>query len=251
MIENLDEFISKIEGFEELHPNRQCDFFVLYLTEFEGKSGVRPKDIEGCFNKLRLKSVSNISRYLSTNTSGPTPKFLKEKDAYHIERKLVIKLKGEIKLDKPFLEVNKNLRSLLSYLKNNSEQTFLEEAIKCFEVQAFRPSIVMVWILTIDHMYEFIITNKLTEFNAALARVTDRRIRVTTVASKDDFSDIPEGKFIEITRSAGIISNDVRKILDEKLGIRNSAAHPSNITIGRGKTFDFIEDLINNVILKY
>jgi hypothetical protein len=58
-------------------------------------------------------------------------------------------------------------------------------------------------------------------------------------------------KFIELCRAASIISNDVRKILDAKLGIRNSAAHSSRITVGEHKAVEFGIDLINNVILKY
>jgi hypothetical protein len=67
----------------------------------------------------------------------------------------------------------------------------------------------------------------------------------------DDFSEISESKQIELTKSAGIISNDVRKILNEKLGIRNSAAHPSGITFSEHKATEFALDLIGNVLLKY
>jgi len=56
-----------------------------------------------------------------------------------------------------------------------------------------------------------------------------------------------------VTRSADVISNDVRKILDEKLGTRNSSAHPSAIAIAikRSKVIAFVEDLVENVVLKY
>jgi len=43
----------------------------------------------------------------------------------------------------------------------------------------------------------------------------------------------------------------VRKILDTKLGIRNSYAHPSTVKLPKSKALEFIEDLVNNVILKY
>jgi len=60
-----------------------------------------------------------------------------------------------------------------------------------------------------------------------------------------------EAKFIEICRAANIISNDVRKILDTSLGVRNSCAHPSGIKVTDTKVIAFVEDLIENVILKY
>lgn len=52
-------------------------------------------------------------------------------------------------------------------------------------------------------------------------------------------------------RSSGVISNDIRKILDTKLGIRNSFAHPSSVYITEIKAIDFITDLVQNIILKY
>jgi hypothetical protein len=54
-----------------------------------------------------------------------------------------------------------------------------------------------------------------------------------------------------VARSAGVISNDVRKILDEKLGIRNTCAHPSAVDIHRSKVVNFIEDIVDNVIVKH
>ncbi len=60
-----------------------------------------------------------------------------------------------------------------------------------------------------------------------------------------------ESVVIEVARSAGIISKDVRKILDEKLGIRNTCAHPSDVEIHDTKVINVVEDLVDNVILKY
>ena len=65
------------------------------------------------------------------------------------------------------------------------------------------------------------------------------------------FSDIKESVFIEVCRSSNVITNDVRKILDEKLGIRNTAAHPSTVKIHESKVVNFVEDLVDNIIIKY
>ncbi|GAK59286.1 hypothetical protein U27_06263 [Candidatus Vecturithrix granuli] len=148
-------------------------------------------------------------------------------------------------------EALKNLQELLRKVKNPQENDFLQEAIKCFEVAALRATVIMVWNLTIDHLYEYILANKIIDFNRELAKNTDRRIKITAITQKDDFSEIPENKFLEFCRAGNIISNDVRKILDTKLGIRNTCAHPSNIKIYESKVIDFIEDLVSNVVLKF
>jgi hypothetical protein len=43
----------------------------------------------------------------------------------------------------------------------------------------------------------------------------------------------------------------VRKILEEKLGTRNSCAHPSGVSIKPSKVVEFVDDLGENVVLKY
>ena len=79
----------------------------------------------------------------------------------------------------------------------------------------------------------------------------NREKKVTLISQLDDFSVLTEDKFILLMRSANIISNDVRKILDEKLGTRNSAAHPSGVAITGHKATEFVLDLVQNVLLKY
>lgn len=254
MINSLEDFIAKVNNFDILSASEKCDFFAYFLTEFKGAESIKPKDIEDCFVELKIPKYSNVSQYLRLNSKrnrNKTQKFIKDKNGYHIERQTKREIRENINIHKPFIETNKTLRDLLPHINTDSEKVFLKEAISAFEVTAFRASVIMVWLLTLDHLFEYILSSKLAEFNAELAKVTDKRVKVSVINSKDDFSDIPENKFIEICRAARIISNDVRKILDEKLGIRNSAAHPSNIILIPSKAFSFIEDLVSNVILKY
>jgi hypothetical protein len=129
------------------------------------------------------------------------------------------------------------------------ENDFLRETINCYRIEAHRAAIIMVWIVTMSHLQKYVYSNKLVEFNTAFAKNPDKKVK--KVVNYDDFSDLPESKMIELARSANIISNDVRKLLDEKLGTRNSAAHPSGINISGHKATEFAIDLIDNVLLKY
>lgn len=107
----------------------------------------------------------------------------------------------------------------------------------------------MIWILAIDHLKRYIFKEVLDEFNLALSKNPDKRVK--KIIKLDDFDDLPEAKLIELSRAARVVSNDVRKILEEKLGIRNSAAHPSGVGITGHKATEFALDLIGNVLLKY
>lgn len=252
--EELDKFTSNVNDFFNLKSSDQIDYFVYFLTVESNSGTTQATPIRDCFIISEITPYSNISQYLTGNLKPKEkayPKFLRIKDGYQLHRNMKALAEENI-IKKPFkAKVSKDLRQILDHVKSLIENEFLKEAIDCFEISAYRASIVMVWNLTLDHLYEYVLKNDLTNFNSALGKNTDKRIKITSVTSKDDFSEIPEVKLIEFLRSANIISNDVRKILDIKLGIRNTYAHPSTVKIVESKALEFIEDLVNNVILKF
>jgi hypothetical protein len=125
----------------------------------------------------------------------------------------------------------------------------LEEAISCFEIKSFRAAVIMTWLLTMDTIYEYVLSRKLSEFNNAIQ--LQGKYKKIIVKVKDNFSDIKESDFIELLRVAKIISNDTRKILDEKLDFRNTCAHPNSVIIRESKAISFLEDVIENIVLKF
>jgi hypothetical protein len=142
------------------------------------------------------------------------------------------------------------LTALVGKISGDAEQKFLAEAIACLAVEAKRATVVMAWLMTLDHLQRYVIAHKLAEFNGAWAARADCKGR--RVVSQDDFLEVKdESAFVEILRSAAIITKDVRKILDEKLGFRNTCAHPNDIIVPESKVVAAIEDLVYNVILKY
>jgi hypothetical protein len=142
------------------------------------------------------------------------------------------------------------LKKIIAKLGDDNQRKFMAEAVSCLAVDAPRATIVMAWAGAMDHLYDFILKHKLADFNTALGKRTDRYAKVVIV-TKDDFGDVQEKVFIEVARSSGVITNDVRKILDEKLGVRNTCAHPSTVEVHRSKVVNFIEELVDNVILKH
>lgn len=250
MDENLTEFTNSIDGFYRLRPAQQIDFFAFYINVVLRKETFGAKEILACFNYCRIPPYSNIPSYLKANSSKPkngTQAFIDRGGTYQLNKQRELEIAGKLNPVDGMLEVQKSLRSLLPRLSNSVENSFLAESIQTFEVGAYRAAIILVWLLTIDHLFEYVLSKKLNEFNAQLRAMNNK----TTISSKDDFGLLKESVFIEVCKGAGIISGDVRKILDVKLGIRNSFAHPSAITLPKSKALEFIEDLVENVILKY
>lgn len=92
---------------------------------------------------------------------------------------------------------------------------------------------------------------ELPSFNAALLPNSDRGVKILKITKMDDFLKIPENVLIEIAHSAKIISDDVHKMLSNKLRFKNTTVNPSTLQISETEAANFITDLLDNVLLKY
>ncbi|RYC52692.1 hypothetical protein [Flagellimonas olearia] len=245
----LEEFVDSIDGFDKLTQREQVRLMSFFYVIVSKVSTFRTADIKKCFEDNDLSIPANISHDLLQLTKTKPPALVKKGKLFAFHRTERKNLENEFVGSKHKVKVSKILRNLLSKIKSKEQQAFLEEAIKCFEVKAYRASILMTWLLTIDVIYEYVLAKKLIEFNSAVQ--VHGKYKKITFAKKDDFSEIKESDFIEILRTGKIISNDIRKILIEKLDFRNTCAHPNSIIIKETKAVSVIDDLIENVIFKF
>lgn len=247
---SLEQFIDRLDGFPKWEGKKQVDYIAYFLTAEEGLDNFTAKEIQDCFHQLSLKEYSRIPAYLSEN-AGKSRKgrYIKTKNGYRLERGVYDEIKEQVQNEPKKVQVSQRLASLVAKIKDSQEKSFLIEAINCYRVEAYRATIILVWILAMNHLQKYIFGKKLDDFNKALLKNPDKKIK--KIVNYDDFTELPESKFIALMKTARIISNDVRKILDEKLGIRNSAAHPSGIVFEGHKTTEFVLDIINNILLKY
>lgn len=249
--------ISPVLRYYEAIPNQlaQTDadlvnFFMYFVIVEQGKSSVTAKEVGECFELCDLKLPSRLPQILSEGTKGRFPRYIKSSVGYRLHRTVADKLSSQLGSRRVVQQTSAELRSLETSFPDGPKKIFLAEAVDCFEAGANRAAIVMTWILAVDHLYDYILSNKLNEFNVALTANPPNK-KMTRVSVKDDFSDLKEGKFIELCRAANIISNDVRKILDDSLGVRNTAAHPSGVEVARSKAISVIEDLVLNIMKKF
>lgn len=249
MNEAVNRFYNSVEGAEAQSQSALVELFVYFLTVELGQDAATPKAVIACFEACDLAVPANVSARLSEGLKGKPPRYIKTRTGYKLQRHMREALSKKLGAEKVTAQTSATLRSLEHKLPAGADKEFLREAINCFEVGANRAAIVMTWILAIDHLFTYILAHKLADFNTALAK--DSGVKLSAVSQRDHFTEIKEAKFIELCRAAGIVSNDVRKILDQKLGTRNSCAHPSGVTINKSKVIDFIEDLVDNVVLKF
>lgn len=256
---SLEQFLSGFPRIGDFSRKSVILLFAYYLRRYTGATQFNMADIRDCFSKSNLRIPSDLGKLLKSLSTGRASPLIRGRQssfalsAYGVNEVEAI-LPGTAVVSSgagSFLDAAiPHLKRVLVKVPDEQRREFIAEAISCLGVGAKRATITMTWLAAIDHMQEFVFKHHLSVFNAALTRRSDRLSKLS-VSYRDDFGEMKESQFIEVCRSAGIITGDVRKLLDEKLGFRNSCAHPSSIIIGDTKVVSFIEDLVDNVVSKH
>ena len=249
MTDAVNRFYNSIENVANLSQSALVELFVYFLTMELGQDAATPKQVSDCFGACDLAAPKGVTARLSEGLKTKPAKFIKVKGGYKLQRHMREMLSKKLGAEQIVAQTSATLRELERRMPEGVRKEFLNETVDCFEAGANRATITMTWILVMDNLFAYILRHKLGEFNASLEK--DKGVKLNAVTKRDDFCDIKEAKFIEICRAANIISNDVRKILDSSLGVRNSCAHPSGIKVTDTKVLTVVEDLVENVIFKY
>lgn len=247
MTDAINRFYNSIENAESQTQSAWVELFVYHLIVEAGQTSVTSNQVRNCFRACDLNVPAGISARLSDGLK--TKKYIKVNGGYKLHRHMREVLSRKLGFKQITAQTSTALRGLEHKVPEGSTKDFLGETIDCFEAGANRATIIMAWILTMDHLFTHTFKHKLIEFNETLSK--ENSVKLNAITQRDDFADMKEFKFIELCRSAKIISGDVRKILDISLGVRNSCAHPSGIIVTNAKVIAFVEDLVENVILKY
>ena len=249
MTDAINRFYNSIEDAAAQSQSVLVEFFVYFLTVELGQDAATPKQISECFGACDLAIPKGVAARLSEGLKKRPAKFIKANGGYRLQRHMRETLSKKLGAEQVIAQTSATLRGLECKVPEGVRKEFLNELIDCFEAGANRATITMAWILAVDHLFAYILKHKLAEFNASLAK--DKGVKLNAVKHRDDFNNMKDSKFIELCRTANIISNDVRKILNTSLDVRNSCAHPSGIKVPDTKVLAFVEDLVENVLLKY
>ena len=251
MTDAVNRFFDSLDPQAGASQSALIGLFVYFLTIELGQECATPRQVSECFVACDLATPKNIAARFYEGTRTKPPKFIGANGRYRLERQFREELSRKLGTRRVLAKTSSSLRALEQTMPSGGAKGFLQETIDCLDAGAKRATVVMAWILAMDHLCSHIMSHNFVAFNGVLATNTDRRVKVKVITQRDDLADIKESKLIELCRSARIISTDVRKILDQKLAIRNSYAHPSGIEITDTKVIDFVEDLVTNVVLKY
>lgn len=232
------------------HPEK-IKLFGWYLHVHGGRGTFTAADVKKCYDSLHEIPPSSFSGYFKNLVTQK--QLLKNGSGFRLAGEVRDQLATAYASSGHKVQVTSILRDLPANVPDLAERTFLDETLTCYQHGAFRAAVVMAWNLAYHHLCDYVVRNRLADFNARwrLKFSGHHKNGVRAIAVIDDFmQELKESEVIAICRDAGIITRDVWKVMDEKLGRRNSAAHPSSVSIGQIQTDATIVDLVDNVVLK-
>lgn len=248
----VEDVYDSVGGFSKLTHTERIKILAWYLHSHKGKERFTAADIRSCYASLHMDQPSDITSLLLPLTKRRPREILKDAKGYALERSVRSAFDKKFGINPSTVVVDKLLTALPSKVSNPLEREFLEEALRCFRVQAYRASVVMTWNLVFSHLRQIVFDKHLAAFNSQAQKTfaSNKKLCQFQAVGIDDFDEMKESEFILVASKCGVISSNVQKILEEKLKRRNMAAHPSNVSIAKFQAEDFISDLVNNVILK-
>ena len=242
----LEEFVRPIKGFATRPAPAQIEAFAWYLHEVKRAERITTAMLAQCFDEAHVVKPANIASSLSKLCDRKPPRFIRDKAGYRLSTSARQELGELLPVRATAVKATRVLRDLLPKVNNAAQRVFLEEALVCFGVGAYRAAVVMTWNLVFSDFLDRIFASGLQQFNGQIGTHNFRR----AIQTRQDFADLKESDIIKICRTARLISGETLKTLDEKLGKRNTAAHPSSVIVGTATAEEVIFDLVENVMLK-
>ena len=246
---NLDEFGKAVSSLTTMNHVEKIKHFAWFILAQEFAERFNVGDIRRCYVHLHLPQASNFSQLLQQMVEKKPPDLLRDARGFRLEGRIKEQLDSAYGKRPASIVIDEMLKGLVGTVSDDGERLFLSEALNCLRIKANRATIVMTWNVAFDHLLNWVMAKHLPAFNASIPTRFPKKGAIT-VSTKDDFLDFREQEVIDVCARAGLVNDNLAKILREKLTRRNLAAHPSLVEITQYQAEDVISDLVNNVILK-
>lgn len=252
--ERLNKFLSELQTPVEDFPDNysRISLFIYFLTLREGEGVALKSAIINLFELADIGKPSNVDRDLGKMKKDKL--ILPLDEGYRLHRKNLNKVEEQLRTRQQNVVLRKNLVELAQKIKDGIEKEFVEEAIRCFGTRpsSKRATIFLSWIAAIHHLQSFIWRKKkhLISFNKVLP-INSPKNSIKSIEKIEDFYELSEKLFILKLKEAGVIDKNIYKQLKDQLDIRNTCGHPNTISISDPKVEVFVDDIIQNILLRY
>jgi hypothetical protein len=232
----------------------RAEAFVWFNALNDSHRSMTVSEIAECFVEARL-ARPNTSRLRDRLIKSPHALRAKGNGSFMSSRE------GDSLFSKKYPEIltpsanailtplSKTLRDHIAKFQSETTQEFLDEAASCMEHGHYRAAVVLSWVGAVSVMQEFVLKNKLDDFNRDA--VANKVLRAPA-RSIEDMRDISkESQFLESLCRISMVDGATKKQLKECLDRRNNCGHPTEIRFGEAYVANHIEILVHNVFARF
>ncbi len=221
---------------------------VLIILAIDANRGKEIKVIKELATRAGLRTIQNwnVSSLLG-RSKGLAVRTANGWELTSAGSQYVTKLSGPL-AGTPTPKIAASLRAHLSRLSNTYTSMFVEEAIACYEAKLYRAAVVLSWVGAVAVLYDFVVANKLADFNTEATR---RNPKWKAAKTADDLARMKEHDFLDIIEAISIIGKSVKQELDGCLKLRNGCGHPNSLKIAEHRVAGQIETLMLNVFSQF
>ena len=137
-----------------------------------------------------------------------------------------------------------SLEILISKLSDVDVVDYLNEAVKCLQINALRATVVFLWSGAVKKIRDDIFSCGAANVNVSIIKFEPKAKNIQKI---DDLVLIKESTLLLAAQELGLYDKNQRSVLDDCLNLRNKCGHPGKYKVGPKKVSSFIEDLVGIV----
>ena len=218
-----------------------------YLEVFDGAESFAVADVRQAYHAAKLSPSSNISVEIRLNVQRGRmfrPKSgryaLTQDGLERIRERHTVNEAEEISEN-----ISEKLRSDVLGIADADERDYLEEALKCLGVGAYRGAVLMGWAATINNLHAKIEKAGFGAFHQACAQFMKKPRPVKARADLEYFKD---WEILLAVEKMGLFDRNVRAALGVQLDVRNRCGHPGEVKPQIHVVNAFFEEIIQYVL---
>lgn len=241
------EFIAPLKG--KSHRS-QVLATMYFLHRYDHEESFRAERIRSTLISARLKHAKTMNvadvlnragEYVDSPGSDGKRRLWKLTDTGSAEvRKLLGLPEAEPEIERDVA----TLARLAASVKDEDARGFIEESIKCLQVDALRAAVVFLWSGAIRtlHIAAWALGSKAV--NAAVKR-HDPKAR--SLRKADDFANVKDAVTLKALQDLGILDKGEKGVMEDALNLRNRCGHPTKYKPGAKRASSYIEDVVGIV----
>lgn len=163
-----------------------------------------------------------------------------------IEEIYLLKLSHKLNETNVELTFVNNLINKLDKISNEKYADYLEESIRCVQVNAYRGAVVLGWQAAIYALYKELDSHS-EPIHVSYHKKFGHKPEIE-ISTFWDFQKVSDREILILAEYVGVIDKSLKDVLEDEKNIRNKAAHPGKFDVGPNRVKALLESVMELLI---